>query len=318
MKMTLTDILNQYLRNIGLAGTTDASILADFYANLAQRYNMILAKLHDYMVQKTISMSTVAGQQYYFYPNGIVNIESIVVTIGNVHYPTGFVNSQYQWDWLNSLTVQPTAIPQFVFPRRDDFGIYPIPGDIYDVTFNFHYRDRGLTVADYTTGTVTVTNNSATVTGAGTTFTPAMVGRFLQVVTATNSGYGYFYRIAAYVSATEVTLQIPYEGATGGTLIYRIGQCPEIPDEGHIILVDGITADFYSGIKHDAETSTWFNNKFFTGDGQNGSRKEGDNTIAGGLIGLYNQYTDRNMERVIERKKEIYPFMTQNWGMSLT
>lgn len=301
-----------------MVGTSDTQILSDFYLNLAQRYNLILAKLHNYMVQRTITTSTVAGQQFYPYPAGIVNIESVVVTIGNVRYPTGFINSQYQWDWLNSLTVQPTAIPQFLFPRRDDFGIYPIPGAVYSVTFNFHYRDRGLSVADYTTGTVTVTNNSATVTGSGTTFTPAMVGRFFEVLSDTNTGYGYFYRIAGYTSPTVLTLEIPYEGATGSTLVYRIGQCPEIPDEGHILLVDGVTADYYAGIKHDPETAIWYNNKFFTGDGNNPSRQQGDSTISGGLLGLYNLYADRNAERVIDRRKEIYPFMTQNWGMSLT
>jgi len=37
-----------------------------------------------------------------------------------------------------------------------------------------------LSNADYTTGTITLTDEDATVTGAGTTFTAGMVGRYLK------------------------------------------------------------------------------------------------------------------------------------------
>lgn len=318
MKLTYTDIKNQFLRNIGLQGQTNTNVLADFDLNLGSRYQMVLARMKDYMTQTTVSKTTVASQQYYNYPAGIVNIESVVVTIGSVRYPTTVVNSQYQWDWLNSLQVQPTAIPQFIFPRKLDFGIYPIPQDAYTMTFNYHYRDRNLSVEDYTDGTVAVTNNSTLVTGTGVTFTEAMEGRWLEITSTSNTGQGYFYLITDVPTSSTLTISPSYEGATGSTLTYRIGECPAFPDEGHIILVDGVTADFYQGVRADIEKATWFNNRFWTGDGQNSSRKIGDSTITGGLIGLYNSYEDRNSERVIERKKKVYPFLDQTWGMTLT
>lgn len=316
--MTYTDLLNQYLRNIAQEASTNPTIISEFNASLGARYQMVLARMHDYMTQVTKTSTTVATQQYYHYPQGLVNIEGCYITIGQVKYPVTVVNSQYQWDWLNALAVQPTALPQFIFPRKSDFGIYPIPQAAYTITFNYHYRDRNLTVADYTTGSVTVTQNSQTVTGLGTTFTPAMVNRFFFVTDTANTGEGFGYRISTYVSPTEITLESGYEGATAGTLTYKIGQVPDFPEEGHIILVDGATADFYSGVRHDITSATWFNNKFFTGDGQNNNRKMGDNTITGGLIGLCNQYTDRNMEHIIDRKKTIYPFLDQNWSTNLS
>jgi hypothetical protein len=300
-------------------GSVDTAILADFNANLGSRYQMILARMRDYETQKDITQTTVANQQYYQYPPGIVNIEGVVITIGNVHYPMTVVNSQWQWNWLNALQVQPTAIPQFILPRQSDYGIYPIPQtNGYSITFSYHYRDRNLSVEDYPTGSVTVTNGSATVTGSGTTFIPAMAGRWFVVSDVTNTGQGYWYRIAAAPAAGTLTLEAPYNGASGATLSYRVAQTPEIPEEGHILLVDGPTADFYSGIRHDIETATWYNNKFYTGDGQNASRDYGLATITGGLIGLYNQYTDRNTERVIDRKKKVYPFLDQVWGLTLS
>lgn len=73
------------------------------------------------------------------------------------------------------------------------------------------------TVAPYTTGTVTVTNNSKTVTGSGTTFTSAMVGRKFRV-----DSENAYYRIGAYVSATEITLEVVYQGDTDSALTYSI------------------------------------------------------------------------------------------------
>ena len=73
------------------------------------------------------------------------------------------------------------------------------------------------TVAPYETGTVTATNNSKTITGSGTTFTAAMVGRKIRV--ASQSAY---YRIAAYVSATEITLEAVFQGETVSGETYSI------------------------------------------------------------------------------------------------
>lgn len=76
-----------------------------------------------------------------------------------------------------------------------------------------------LTVAPYTTGTVTITNASTTLTGSGTTFTSAMVGRKFCLATG-----GPFYRISAYVSATQLTLARAYQETTAsgsGFTIYQ-------------------------------------------------------------------------------------------------
>ena len=73
------------------------------------------------------------------------------------------------------------------------------------------------TVAPYETGTVTVTNNSKTVTGSGTTFTTAMVGRKIRV-----AGQNAYYRIASYVSGTEITLENIFQGDTASAQTYSI------------------------------------------------------------------------------------------------
>lgn len=76
-----------------------------------------------------------------------------------------------------------------------------------------------VTTAPYTTGTVTVTEGSTTLTGSGTTFTSGMVGRKF-----TRSIGGPYYRIGAYVSATQLTLADAYREDTASGASYAIYQ----------------------------------------------------------------------------------------------
>lgn len=55
---------------------------------------------------------------------------------------------------------------------------------------------------DYTTGTVTVTTGTGAVTGNGTTFTSAMVGRPFRA-----TGHSKWYRVKTYTSATAIVIE---------------------------------------------------------------------------------------------------------------
>jgi hypothetical protein len=74
--------------------------------------------------------------------------------------------------------------------------------------------------AIYNTGTVTVTLQSTTVTGAGTAWTNAMVGRQFRLGNATP-----IYTIAQVNSATSLDLDNPYGSATQSAIGYQIYQC---------------------------------------------------------------------------------------------
>lgn len=318
MRLTYTNLQDQYLRNIGQPDSSDTNILADFKLHLGQRYQLILAKLQNYKTQKPKTASTVASQQYYYYPQATVNVESCTITVGTVKYPLTVISSQMSWDIINAYNITTSNVPLFIFPRRDDFGIFPIPQDVYTITFNAHIRDRNLTIGDYTTGSIALTNGGTIITGTDTVFTAAMVGRWLEVTDETSTGQGYFYRISAYNSATSLTLETAWDGATGSGLTYRIGQSPEIPEEGHMLLIDGPTSDFYAGLRNDIESATWFNNKFWTGDGNNNSRNEGDQSVKSGLIGLMNSYSDRNNPQLVNRGGKLPLVNNSIFSQSIT
>jgi len=175
-------------------------------------------------------------------------------------------------------------------------------------------RDRNLTVADYTTGTVTVTQNSATITGSGTTFTANMVGRWFQVTTNTLDSY--WYRISAYTSATVITLESVYEGASGSGLSYKIGESMETPEETHILLADAVTSAWYAGPAQDITKATWWNNVFWTGDGNNNSRSLANTN--GGLLGAKKRYASRSNSRVIRRIKQLNSASSKLWATTLS
>ncbi|KKL28733.1 hypothetical protein LCGC14_2372210, partial [marine sediment metagenome] len=75
------------------------------------------------------------------------------------------------------------------------------------------------TIAIHNTGNVDVTNGSATVSGGATSpvFTLAMVGRKFRI-----DGDNTTYRIKAFVSSTEITLETAYVGSTDTDASYQI------------------------------------------------------------------------------------------------
>lgn len=74
-----------------------------------------------------------------------------------------------------------------------------------------------LLVAPYTTGTASVTLGSTTVTGSGTTFTSAHVNQVIRF-----SGNDEHYYITAVASATSLTLNVAYNGATAAAATLAI------------------------------------------------------------------------------------------------
>lgn len=86
-------------------------------------------------------------------------------------------------------------------------------------------------LANYATGTVTVANGSNRVIGAATTFTLGMVGLYFK-----KAGDATSYKIANFISTTEVQLDTNYRGTSGAGATYAIG------DVGQQVRVTGIVA----------------------------------------------------------------------------
>lgn len=90
---------------------------------------------------------------------------------------------------------------------------------------NYIKKYRGSTNANYTTGTITVTNGSATITGSGTswaTTTNAVVGEYIKLPD------GKWYMISAIGSNTSITIEVEYQGSTLAGQSYTISPWGEV------------------------------------------------------------------------------------------
>lgn len=84
---------------------------------------------------------------------------------------------------------------------------------------------RGSTNSNYTTGTITATNGSATVTGSGTTWgttTNAEVGEYIQLPDSK------WYKITNIANNTSLTIEISYQGSTLAGQSYVISPWGEV------------------------------------------------------------------------------------------
>lgn len=329
MRLTYKDLRVLHYQNINLTnadGTpaTDTNIDNNFNYNLGQRYQLILAKMNNYKTVKPYTLSTSANTQIYPFPPGLVTIEGGFITVGSVNYPLQPINSRFNIESLNAITIQASTLPQFYFVEQDSFQIWPIPQATYTGTIYYHFRDRNLSVQDYTAGSVTLTNGSAIIVGSGTTFTSAMVGRWFTVTDTTIPGQGYWYRITGYTDATHITIgtsngvAMPWQNATASPTSYRIGETPELPEEMHSLLPWGTAADYFAGMRSDPEKATAFDNMFWTGNAENRLRERGSKNMLGGLLGAIDLYEDRDDRTLIKRKPRMNPLQTKVFAVSLS
>jgi hypothetical protein len=271
-----------------------------------------------YTLVSALAGVSASVSQYYPLPAGEVTIEGMYITIGAVNYPLRIINTRWNWEQLNAIMIQASAIPQFYFPRVTDFGIWPIPQTVYTGNISYHYRDRNLTIADYNTGTVTVTQNSQRIVGSGTTWTAAMVGRWFTVTDPTVAGQGFWYQVTAFIDSTHLFVNQPWTQATSSGATYRIGESPDFPEEGHNILAWGTAADYYGGMRKDVSNAEYYNNLFWTGDPSNKNRTQGDSQIDGGLLGMIDRYADRDDRHLIKRRPKLNPLQYKVFATTLS
>lgn len=175
-------------------------------------------------LEKTRTASTVANQQFYELAADVEKIRTVTVNVGSTEYSVKQAPSPQYWDNLN-FTTYTSDIPEFFYVLGSTMGLYPTPSSNGN-TINYNYKRAivDLDTEDYTTGTVAVTAGSTVVTGTATTFTAAMVGRYLK------TSDGYWYEIGTFTSTTVIGLVKPYLGSTGSGLTFTIAQLSVMPD----------------------------------------------------------------------------------------
>lgn len=216
------------------------TLLRDFTANddiseaiLARYLNegagVFYTRVHNDKNRTTKTFSIGSSTDTYKMPIGINHIVSMKVTIGTSLYPIWPIENQRKWDLIKSSPFTASQ-PTHFFVRGRDLIFYPTPASTQTITVVGEAIAPPLGIADYTTGTISLTNASATVTGSGTTFTAGMVGRYLMVARSV-AGDGYWYKVSAFSSTTSITLEQAYEGSSVSGVAYTLGEQFDLPED---------------------------------------------------------------------------------------
>lgn len=112
--------------------------------------------------------------------------------------------------------------PDYIHFAEDDGTFYVDANDVFSSPYTLYAPFAG----EYETGTVTVTNASADVTGAGTAWTNTQVGKQFAVVGGADATAGvdaYRYKVySVNPGAQTLVLDIPFEGDTDSGVSYKI------------------------------------------------------------------------------------------------
>ena len=280
-----------------ISGLSDATNIAKFKRDINTGGTMFMSSLGRDFNEKRRTTDSVASQQYYQYPEDALRVHEVIYhSTTTFNPPLIQVADENTWAYMNQTALE--GVPTHYFVRGfDEIGLYPTPSaSVTDgLEIRFEPKHVLLTEADYTTGTVTVTNGSTTITGSGTTFTAGMAGRWLQITDGTD---GNWYRIASYSSATSLTLDNYYQGISGSGRTFRIGQVMDLPEEYQEAPVDyAMYRHFVS--KGDLKTGSEFKAMFENAREQATSKyaqKTSNNVIrASNKMRIYNPLIDTPM-----------------------
>jgi len=247
-------------RNLAGKLTSDSSAdnltLLDTLLNEADREILTLKPWP--FAYKTRMFSTNTAN-VHFLPQDCGTVNTITVTIGTTKYTPPVVTTREEWDSLNQST-STSNTPEYVYIFGNSFSFYPAPASATTDagTISFKRRQKDLSVADYTTGTISsIALAGVAVVGATTSWTTQMAGRFIRITDSNtgNTGDGYWYEIASVETTTALTLVTPYNGIaiSGGSAAYTIGQTSIIPEEFQTLSVYRACELYFSGIMPERE-----------------------------------------------------------------
>ncbi len=253
------------------SGDSSSGTLTTFKSLMNLGYKEILhtfdgEETEDVRTWSPTAANITAGVRAFKLPPNYIRMHTVTATIGNQVYPVLPEESQDKWAqrlFSNRTSSRPTNY--FIRPR---FGVSgteilfdPKPSSTdLTITINYAANSRDLAVDEYTTGTVTATNASTTITGSGTTFATEMIGRYFKVNDAT--GDGNWYRITAYTSATSITLENYYDGTTVTGKDYKVAEAFNLPEDLQMAPVEYAMWYYYLGVRKDPKQAKEWGDKY--------------------------------------------------------
>jgi len=237
--LSYSEIKTRYQEKTKDTTTANQSLIAE-RAN--QIVNLICATTDFTFLQETYTTVTVASQQAYDLPANCRKIESVMVTVDSQKYPLQPIESTEIWDQYNVDTADTTDYPQYYYKEEGSIYLWGIPATAGNtITIRYLKRPVAMSNTDYATGSITATNASTTIEGAGTTFTGTTVNENTKIKIK-----GVLYDVASITDADTLVLTKKYQGTTAATLTYTLGDYPIIPEEFQDLLWVRPAKEYYA------------------------------------------------------------------------
>lgn len=280
MSYSYTTGRNLYNRLIN--ADSDTTLLSNGDIAINESVEIVLSAAPWTFLEKIESVSTVASQREYEIPANLRDtLDDIYVDLGsNDIYTPDEVLDISIWKNILAGNTGESDGPSFWYRRDSKILLDPIPASNGD-TIYFVGRKRfgALQNADYTTGTASITSGATAVTGSGTTFTAAMVGRYIKFT----SGDSLLYEIASYSSATSIAITKPYEGSTVSGSAFNIGEYAPIPFEYQVAPIYRAAAVYWTFNDDKRADKLWMM--------YDGGYEMGRRDTMGGMMGqMYERY----------------------------
>lgn len=210
--MLIWDDSRTVLRKFCQDGSAAGIEFQDFMANVG--YKKVLTELGRQVTENTRLTTLEANLGDYQVAPDCIWPKTIWVTSGTTKYKLTEEPSEDKWTMKTSSQV--SGIPsEFHFSPRFGIGggvleLNPIPGSPYQMKMVYEATEKDLGQVKYTTGTVSLTNRSATVTGIGTNFQADMVNRYFRL--NGTQGERLWYRVKEFMGSAELKLEQYYHG----------------------------------------------------------------------------------------------------------
>lgn len=231
---TLTDYKNEIPR---LINVTDSDTVNWAMKLINNQLRYITTNFYFNERTWAVPGGTQASQQWYRLPSNMGETVDITVNINGVLWIPTFAGNRRYWDALNVIQfVQ--DYPLFFYIWNNQLGLFPMPATTgYPVTINYKERLVDLSIADYTTGTVSATQyksgsiagtaGSPNITATTNAYTPLLQVNDVLKLTSTGSLPAGFaantsYYVVSVTNTPTYSGQVTSPGASGNSITYTI------------------------------------------------------------------------------------------------
>lgn len=235
-----------------------------------------------------------ADKQYYQIASDMHRVSSVrCKTSGNgdVIVPLSEVQSEYEWNKLNSYPFK-TSYPTHYFIRgNDEIGIYPCPSEDIEggliVGYEPRIRDMGIDdftfTANVVKGGVDITNPDNVGLPGG--FKDYMTENFW--IKSNDAEDGNWYKVQKVINANKMQIDNNYLGPSGNGVSFTMGQVPPYPEEYHEAAIYYACFKFFA-MRKDTDSSAMYRTLFQ--DALDQYRETYGSKTTGGVInpGVYN------------------------------